>query len=145
MKTDTLTRLKNDFSEHPVMAAEAVPEADVLELEQAVGFKLPADYKQFVREFGGGIVGAFSIYGLRAADAMSDDESSALEVSERFRDDGWQGVDRWLIVSSDHSGNPVGIDQNGVVWISDHDTGSINKLAEDFEGYLRKICLELDD
>lgn len=144
MTDETLTKLRSDFAEHPVTAAEPVPEEEIDALEQAVGFKLPDDYRQFVREFGGGIVGAFSVYGLRAADAMGDDEASALEVTERFRNDGWRGVEKWLVVSSDHSGNPVGLDEQGVVWISDHDAGSIEKLADTFEGYLRRACLGLE-
>jgi hypothetical protein len=45
----------------------------------------------------------------------------------------------------DHAGNPVGIDSEGRVWISDHDARAVQLLADTFEGYVRKWCLRLPD
>ena len=75
---------------------------------------------------------------------MGDDENSVFEITKRFRNDGWDGVDQWLIVSMDHSGNPVGLDKSGEIWISDNDHGCIDKLADNLEGYIREWCLEID-
>ena len=143
MKEETLKHLRKDFGLHPVTVGEPVPEEEITALEQDAGFPLPDDYKEFVREFGGGIVGPFSIYGLRAADAMGDDEASAMDVTNQFRADGWEEVENWLVFSSDHAGNPIGIDRNGKIWINNHDTGSIENIADNFEDYLRINCLSL--
>jgi hypothetical protein len=131
------------FQESPVMCAGGVDRIEVDTLQNQIGFELPPDYREFLEKFGGAIVGPYSVYGLRASEAMGDDESSAMKVTERFRADGWLGTDRWLVVSMDHSGNPVGLDRDGKIWISDHDAGGLQILASSFEDYLRKWCLKI--
>jgi cell wall assembly regulator SMI1 len=143
MKSDTLNALERMFHESPVMCAGAVNRTEVGALENQIGFRLPADYREFVERFGGAIVGPFSVYGLKASEAMGDEESSAVKVTKRFRADAW-GTDKWLVVSMDHSGNPVGLDPDGKIWISDHDARTVEILASSFEEYLRKWCLKLD-
>lgn len=144
MRAETLHALDTMFRESPVMCAGTATREEVDQLESSIGFRLPDDYREFVERFGGAIVGPFSVYGVQGSDAMGDDESSALDVTNRFRSDGWQGTDQWLVVSMDHSGNPVGLDREGKVWISDHDAGAIQELAPTFEDYLRRWCLKLD-
>ena len=143
MRRHTLDALEKMFQESPVMCAGGVDRTEVDTLENQIGFQLPPDYREFLEKFGGAIVGPFRVYGLRASEAMGDDESSAMKVTERFRADGWSGTDKWLVVSMDHSGNPVGLDRDGKIWISDHDTGALQTLASSFEEYLRKWCLKL--
>jgi hypothetical protein len=145
MRADTLRRLDDDFQKHPVTVAGQVPLPEVVALEQQAGFSLPQDYKDFVARYGGSIVGPYSVYGLRAADAMGDDETSALEVTQRFRNQQWRGTEAWLVISTDHAGNPIGLDKSGKVWISDHDAGVVEVIANSFEEYLRKRCLKMTD
>jgi|APCry1669189070_1035195.scaffolds.fasta_scaffold71391_1 hypothetical protein len=144
MKDDTLNALDTMFRESPVMRAGTATPEEVDQLESSIGFRLSDDYREFVEKFAGAIVGPFSVYGVKASDAMGDDESSAIEVTNRFRADGWTGTTDWLVISMDHSGNPVGLDADGKVWISDHDAGAIQELAPSFEDYLRRWCLKLD-
>ena len=143
MTNETLAVLEADFKKHPVLVAGPVSAREVAEMEKAVGFSLPADYKLFVERFGGAIVGPYSVFGLRASDAMGDDESSAVAVTQRFRKQQWRGTEAWLVVSMDHAGNPFGLDQEGRVFISDHDAGVVEKVADTFEGFLRSRCLKL--
>jgi hypothetical protein len=74
---------------------------------------------------------------------MGKNESSFVEVTAKFRRQFWPGADRWAIISMDHSGNPIGLDETGRVWISDHDAGAIQVIAQDFEGFLRNYCLKI--
>lgn len=141
MKEDTIHALDREFMEDPITAAGPVPQAEIDTLETQVGFPLPADYKEFVARYGGAVVGPFSIFGLRHVPTMASTESSALEVTQRFRDYGWKETSRWLIVSIDLCGNPVGLDAKGRIWRLDHDLRSTRMLAESFEEYLRKWCL----
>lgn len=145
MRDQTWQALEDFFSEYPVLKAEPVKSAEVTAAERKIGIPLPEDYKEFIRRYGGAIVGPFSIFGLRHAEPMGDDESSFLEVTRRFREDHWPGTDKWVIISTDFDGNPVGLDAEGKVWISDHDVSAIQPLAPNFEAYLRKLCLELPD
>jgi SMI1 / KNR4 family (SUKH-1) len=105
--------------------------------------KLAEDYKEFIRRYGGAIVGPFPIYGLREVEPMGD-ESTLLEVTKIFRQQPWPGVENWAVISMDHAGNPVGLDAEGKVWISDHDFGAIQLLAPNFEAYLQR-CLRFAD
>jgi hypothetical protein len=144
MRSKTWKVLDDMFSEAPILKAEAVSPAEVNDMEREVGVKLAEDYKEFIRRYGGAIVGPFPIYGLREVEPMGD-ESTLMEVTNFFRQQRWPGVEKWAVISMDHDGNPVGLDAQGKVWISDHDAGAIQLLAPNFEVYLRKWCLELPD
>lgn len=128
------------FSESPILKAEAVEPAEVIAAEREIGLSLPEDYKEFIRRYGGAIVGPFPIYGLRLAEPMGNGECSFLERTNHFRQQHWAGTDEWVIISMDHAGNPVGLDSVGQVWISDHDARAIQPLAPNFEAYLWR-CL----
>ncbi len=142
MTNEILATLRADFTKHPVLVAGPVSGQEVIEMEKTIGFSLPADYKLFVEHFGGAIVGQYSVFGLRASDAMGNDESSALAVTQRFRMQHWRGTDNWLVVSIDHAGNPFGLDKEGRVLRSDHDAGVVEVVADSFEDFLRTHCLK---
>lgn len=144
MKNETLMLLEADFEKHPVLIAGPVPRQEVLDLEKAVGFTLPADYKIFVERFGGAIVGPYSVFGLRSSEAMASNENSAMEVTKQYRQQAWPGTENWLVVSIDHAGNPFGLDQHGQIFISDHDAVVIEIVANSFEDFLYNRCLLLN-
>lgn len=75
---------------------------------------------------------------------MANNENLFVEVTKRFRQKDWPDADKWAVISMDHAGNPIGLDQVGKVWISDHEEGAVQVLANDFETYLRKKCLNLN-
>lgn len=135
--------METDFQRYRQLWAEPVPDSEVKKLEEYVGFALPEDYKGFVVLFGGAIVGPYSIFGLRSAEAMGTDEASAIVITERFRQKRWPGTEEWLVVSMDQAGNPVGIDLEGRVWIADHDAGAVEVISGTFDEYLRRKCLKL--
>lgn len=141
MNQTTWQKLDEMFAEAPFMRAEPVEESEVVETARIFGFQLPEDYQQFVCRYGGATVGPFSIYGLRAADTMGRSEASAFEVTKRFRSEGWHGVADALVISADHSGNPIYLKRNGEIWITDHDFGGSSKIADHFEDYLLNKCL----
>lgn len=144
MRSQTWKALDDFFSEAPILKAEGVSPAEVTGAEREVGVRLAEDYKEFIRRYGGAIVGAFPIYGLRSVEPMGNWDSF-VKVTKIFRQQHWPGVEKWAVISMDHAGNPVGLDAEGKVWISDHDVLAIQLLAPDFEAYLRKWCLEMQD
>jgi hypothetical protein len=145
MKQDTWNRLEEMFGDAPILKAESVPYLEIDEAAKNERHYITPDYREFIHRYGGATVGPYSIVGLGASDTMSNEEVSAFELTKRFRSAGWAGTENWLIFSTDLSGNPVGIDASGEIWISDHENGSVEKLASNFEEYLRKFCLELDN
>ena len=138
--------IEDQFRRFPNAMAAPV---DALEFDGLIGVdgrRIDKGYREFVLRFGGGIVGAVPIYGLRRAKFMGTigGAATALEVTEWFRRNRWPGVEKWLLFSSDQGGNPIGFDTDGMVWLSDQlDYKQVVQLASSFEEYLRKWCLML--
>jgi hypothetical protein len=143
MKDDTLKRLDQMFAESPILRAEEAPtENEIDEASNAVGIPFSKDFREFLARYGGATVGPYPVFGLRPSEVM-DDRWSVVEVTKEVRASGIEGIDGWVIVSEDHSGNPVGMDGDGKVWIYDHDFGGVSELAPSFEEYLRTQCLNI--
>ena len=145
MRNETWQALDDLFSRTPILRAEGVETDEIAAAEHEVGVKLDEDYKEFIRRYGGAIVGPFRVFGLRKAVPMGRNEESFVEVTKTFRRQRWPGVEAWAIISMDHAGNPVGLDTEGKVWIYDHDARAAKVIASDFEDYLRKQCLKMSD
>ena len=108
---------------------------------------IDADYRQFVLRYGGGIVGATPIYGLRKAEFMGNvgGKNTAPEITAWFRERGWPVINNWLVFSIDQGGNPVGLAADGKVWLADQlDFKQIVQIATGFEDYLLKWCLRVE-
>jgi hypothetical protein len=132
------------FAESPVMRAEEVPTADEVDLvSQQVSVPFPDDYREFLLRYGGATVGAYPVFGLRVSDVMDHDRWALIDVTNEVRQSGVDGVSDWVIFSEDHSGNPIGMDADGKVWIFDHDFGGVTELASGFENYIRTQCLRI--
>lgn len=141
MTNATLSLLDADFAKYPMLVAGPPQEAEMAKLEAAIGFALPADYRAFVKRYGGAIVGAYSVFGIGASDEMGDDEASAMQMTERFRAQKWPGTEDALVISMDHAGNAVTLGRDGQVNRFDHDSGTAERLAESFEGFVLNWCL----
>lgn len=140
MRDDTWSALEGQFARHPFLRGGPVRPEEIDDASAALQVSFPEDYREFLLRHGGAIVGRYPVFGLRPTEPMGN-EWSVVEVNQRYRTDRWPGVDDWLIVSVDHAGNPMGIDADGRVWVSDHDFGGISPIADNFEHFLRKECL----
>ena len=145
MRDETWQVLDDIFSRTPILKSEEVEFDEISAAEGEVGVVLSDDYKEFVHRYGGAIVGQFRVFGLRKAVPMGRNEGSFVEVTNSFRRQRWPGVEKWAIISTDHAGNPIGLDAEGKIWISDHDARAVQTIAASFEAYLRKQCLKLRD
>lgn len=141
MIDSTWKLLDGEFSRFPTLRGGEVPFDEIDGASDAIGISLPQDYRDFIHRYGSAMVGSFPIFGLRPVDAMGN-QWSVIDTNRQYRDQQWAGVEGWLVVSADLSGNPIGIDKQGVVWLSDHDYGSIEKLAQTFEEFLLRHCLK---
>jgi len=70
---------------------------------------------------------------------MGDDTFSVVDVTMRFRSDGWEPTNEWVVISVDLAGNPIGLTAGGDVWISDHDAGETRMLAATFEEFVIQL------
>jgi hypothetical protein len=142
MRPDTIAALEREFREFPFLKGGEVPLEEITQAAAALDASLPQDHIEFVKRFGGGIVGPYPIFGLRKVAAMGR-RFSVVAMTTKTRQQHWPGIDGWVVVSEDHAGNPIGIAPDSKVWVSDHDFGQAVNIAENFEDYLRKRCLGL--
>ncbi len=144
MNADTLTKLHEEFDSFPNMVAESTPTDDeIRQASEELGIPFSDDYVEFLRKYGGGMVGAYPIFGLRPVSVMGKERWSVVHVTNLYRQRDVPGTDRWVVMSEDHAGNPVGFDANGFVWTHDHDFGGVTQLAHSFEDYVREHCLKI--
>ena len=135
--------LETFFQKAPIMTFGSVSRPEIEAAFEKFRFLLPEDYLIFIEKFGGAIVGSYRVYGLRKAPAMGSKEASVLDITERFIKQGWPEVENWLVISTDHSGNPIGLASDGKCWLSDPDNGQVSIVAASFEEFLRSQCLKL--
>ncbi len=150
MQKKLLNMMKEMFKKFPRMRAEGVPYLEIEEAFKDLKFILPESYKEFVHLYGGATVGAYPVYGLRASKDMDVDETSSLEVTQHYKKGGWFDTvwsrpGNYLVISMDHCGNPIALDEEGKVWIFDHDFRSTDLIADNFEEFLAKWCLEEEE
>lgn len=140
MTGDFLKALEDDLTGDPVLVAGSPRASDVRQIDAFAGFPLPEEYRAFVEKYGAAIVGPYSVYGVGASEAMGDNENSVIAVTERFRADGWPGTEDALVISMDHAGNAITLDDQGFVHRFDHDSGATEVLASSFGDFVVK-CL----
>jgi hypothetical protein len=142
---DYTWKCMNDrFLRWPQSRAAPVDPADFDRAMSEFGQCVDPDYREFVLQHGGGLVGPTPIYGLRKEEMLGTvaGNATAPELTRYFRSKRWPGVEEWLIFSIDHGGNPIGFATDCSVWLSDQlDFGQIVRLASGFEDYLLKWCL----
>lgn len=109
-------------------------ESGAIEAAQArLGVVFDSSYVEFLKKFGGSFVGV-PVYGFNNSRML--EASTVVDLTERFRSDGWPGLEGRYVVSMDMQGNPVMIDRAGKVWIYDHDAREARILADSFEAFV---------
>jgi hypothetical protein len=141
MREETWALLEGEFTQFPVMRSEPATSQEVAAAAQALCRSFHDDYAEFLRRYGGAMVGSYPIFGLRQAEVMGNDFWSVVDVTRRFQAEGWPGTQDWYIISMDGAGNPIGVSVDGKVWISDHDVGAASVIANSFEDFLLRRCL----
>jgi hypothetical protein len=143
MKQVIVDRLDELFADEPFMKAGVADDAKVDAAQEALGVVFSDQYRQFLKRYGGALVGPLPVYGVARSEPMDENLWSVVGVTQHFREQSWPGVEHWYVISMDHAGNPIGIDESGKVLIYDHDAGEMIELAEDFERYLERCLSKL--
>ena len=138
VKESTWKKLDSQFSEFPILKGGAAAVEDVDAASELTRRVFPTDYRDFLLRYGGAIVGPYPIFGVKPVEPMGN-MWSVVEVNRHYRSDRWPGVDELLVISRDHAGNPIGLREDGEVWVSDH--GALDRVAANFEEYLVIECL----
>ena len=119
-------------------------EEDIIYVEQILNTKFSKSYVRFLKQYGSAGIGAFDVHGIQRHQDMSEfnwhiiDKTNFYKQTQKLPD-----IDDWYVISDDGRGNPIGVDPQGVVWLSDHDSGFEKvKLADDFEEFLYKLLTD---
>jgi hypothetical protein len=144
MQTSTLQKLEEAYAEFSGLRAEGVVQSEIDAAAARLGIPFPHDYQDFLRRFGGGHAGSLSVAGLRRWLVAGRSNWSVIELTEQHRAQRYPGAERWVIFSDDGSGNPIGFDEFGRVWISDHDSCEFVCLESSFEDWMRRWALKIE-
>ena len=60
-----------------------------------------------------------------------------VDMTRHYRGQRWPGTEGWYVVSGDGGGSPIGMDQEGRVWLSDH--GDVVAFAASFEAFVLQL------
>jgi hypothetical protein len=145
MKTSTLQAIAEHHAEFPQSQADGVGQPEIQEASRALGVVFPDDYREFLTRYGGGHIGSYAIAGLRKWGFAANDDWNVVDQTMHFRSQKWPGTEQWAVFTNDGSGNPIGFDESGRVWLSDHDSCEIVGLELSFEDWVRCWALDLEE
>ena len=139
--------LLNMISNHKLSFPKAMAQnADVSDdelnaLAVSLGVTLDVQYTQFVRIFGGGIVGMFSIYGLRRAEFMDSKLWSCEQVTKFKRASalslGYNTISNGYAISDDYTADAiVMITDMPFVFFYDMLNNKLIQITKCFDDYL---------
>ena len=90
------------------MRSACATEEDVHALQQALpGLPFPAYFTEFLRRYGGAMVGSLPMFGVTPSQVMGIGET-LVERNRIFREDERAGIDHCLVIFADGFGNPLG-------------------------------------
>ena len=134
-----LAYLFKEEKEDPLgyFAKSGANKEEILAAENELKITFSNSYKYYLEHYGGGAPTSFLVHGIKKRKPNAPNEFYTVTgVTQRYRDQDWPGTHEWYVVCSDHDGNPYGVDKDGKVWLSDHDTQEIILVADDFEEFL---------
>ncbi|MBS0272652.1 MAG: SMI1/KNR4 family protein [Proteobacteria bacterium] len=132
------------YQKYPEACAGPSGIKEIEQAEEDLKVKFSSEYKWYLEKFGGGAFEDLDISGVKEMMSMGTKVVSVVEKTKFYKESQkWPGVENWYIISDDGSGNPIGIDPEGKVWLSDHDSGFEQiKLADSFEEFLYKLLTD---
>lgn len=133
MKENTIVKVDEFFRTNTFATGRPSTVKEISEAETELNLKFDEDYKFFLINYGGSMLGATEIYGFHNSEMM--DEVTVVDMTLSYREDE-DGETNWLIIGTDYSGNPIGINSEGNVVCYDHDFDELNILATSFEEYV---------
>ncbi|MGL4426369.1 MAG: SMI1/KNR4 family protein [Alphaproteobacteria bacterium] len=143
-KNEIWNLLAKHAEEYPEDFTNGVEQTEIQETEKELGTKFNESYSKFLKMYGTACFCEYSVYGLLGKEEKKDQFSLVTYYTNFYKEQqNWPDIGDWYIISDDGRGNPIGVDPDGKVWLSDHDSGFEQVLlAEDFEEFLYKLYTE---
>lgn len=110
------------------------------DIEINLNLKFSSEYVNFIKKYDGIFFGAYNIYGATDLILIGCKLNSVVTETLFYREQNWPGIENCYVISDDGRGNPIYMDSEGKVWLSDHDSGfETILLADSFNEFLIKI------
>jgi hypothetical protein len=115
---------------------------EIRQVEHDLAVSFSRIYIMFIEKYNHAFLPSYTIYGIRPI--VGENRSTVFDKTLFYKEtQKWPGIEDWYVISDDGCGNPIGIDPEGRVWLSDHDSGFEKvKLADDFEEFLYRVYTE---
>ncbi len=141
MINNTWDLLEKFINEFPQIKCLNSDDEQILKAEREIGLNFSESYKYFLKNYQCSSVGELYVYTLNKAEDSSSVLWSISEGNKFYKQtQKWPDIEDWYIVSDNSSGDPIGINPKGEVWISYHNSGfEQEKLADSFEEFLYKL------
>lgn len=129
----------DDLDEH----GQGVSMDQISDAEKKLSLKFAKDHKKFLLKYDYADLPGHTIFGISPPTNLHLSET-IIENTKFYKEkQKWPGIEDWYIISDDGFGNPIGINPEGKVWLSDHNAGFEQvKLADSFEEFLYKILTD---
>jgi len=133
-----IARLTDRYATWPEGVGGPVAEPDIKDAESRLQIKFPDDYRRFLLTFGSGIVGSLPVFGLNEPPYGVD--HLVTDASERYRGELPAGFEKFVAVSVDLGGNPIGfLPESPTIICFDHDFGGGRDVASSFTEFLEQL------
>jgi hypothetical protein len=144
MDKSILNELQTWFMNDRGLYTDGILKEKIEQYERELNLVFSIEYKEFLKQYGSGIVDSFYIHGNPSNLFMGGKLRSVIDKTNFYKNEQkWPDIDDWYIISDDGSGNPIGCKPDGSVWLSDHDAGFEQvKLADNFEEFLHKLLTD---
>jgi hypothetical protein len=133
------TALDADREQYPFLFGEPCTAAEVAEAERELGVRFDPVYAEFVRRYGGAIVGAERVHGLCGFEEMGTGPCTVVEVTRKALRDGYPLPSGGYVVCIDGGGDLIVVDGEGQVWLVDHATAEVLPWASSFLELLARL------
>lgn len=146
MNPELETALREEFTRWEGAVGTPVPYAEIDQAERTLDVSFPKDYRDFVHQYGGAVIGGTSILGLRQPPLMPDEPPFVTEETLRSRSELPASHSKMVVISIDGFGNPIGfVPADPSIIIFNYDFGGPSVLAPSFEEYVALLLSGEDE
>lgn len=145
MNTDIWEKIERHLgNDREDLISIGASDPEIQEAERELKVKFVPLYKEVLKKYGAIGINAYDIHGLKYLPLMDKNNWTVVQKTTFYKDfQKWPDIEDWYVISDDGRGNPIGIDPEGKVWLSDHDAGFEKvKLADNFEEFLHKLLTD---
>jgi len=144
MKDELMKRIERFLERHPELKGTPATTQQIEKAEEKLQIAFDDDYTEFITRFGGSYAG-IGIHAFSNASAMGNETVFDLTSWCRKSFEGGEfssELNKSLVFSDDGSGNPIVINEKGIIIIYFHDSGEKEILSESFECFIEANFFE---